>query len=127
MGVEIAQHSIGKVQACRGCSHASLYLAVHRLVGSLIAFLGLTVEIRRNRQLAHGLKYLGKAHLRGIPIEVNPVVSAAGARLGRAPLRLVGGHITPHGGREGKLIVLYLELPRSEEHTSELQSRQYLV
>ena len=87
MAVDVLQHGIGEMKSGSRSSHTAFYLRVNRLIGSLVALLGGTVEIRRNRQLAHGLENLGKGDLRVVPVEVDPIVGSTTLRHHRGSLR----------------------------------------
>src|SRR3712207_8154954 len=66
----------------------------------------------------------GEAHVIGVPLTL-PVLHADGREI---PCRFLIEQSPPRGGRSIYLAWIEpVEPPRSEEHTSELQSRQYLV
>ena len=67
--VALGKHLVGKVQTCRGCCHAAVDVAVHGLVVGEVAFLGATVQVRRNGNLAQRLEHRGKCHFVAIPAE----------------------------------------------------------
>src|SRR3712207_8715403 len=69
---------------------------------------------RRPRAIAEGESQIPPRSLRGAQVLQEPPV------LGTVLLRWLGSHAADAGRRAGAL-------KRSEEHTSELQSRQYLV
>ena len=82
MSVESGQDLRRKVQASRRSSHTALDFRIDSLVGGLVAILRLTVEIRRNRQLTHGINDLGERDFGGdglragrydFPLEINAV------------------------------------------------------
>ena len=77
MRIKILENRIGKVKSGSWSSHTSLDFRINRLIGGLVAFLCLTVEIRRNRQLAYCFENLGERHLIIVPIEVNPIVGSS--------------------------------------------------
>src|SRR3712207_7485454 len=72
---------------------------------------------------------LFRSHVRR-DVDVGGVVEAGLGGVERAVLRRsVAGHVDLEGGREGPVALHVADVVRrrSEEHTSELQSRQYLV
>ena len=101
MGVDVFQHLVGKVQACRGSRHAALNLGINRLVSGLVALLGLAVEVWRNGKLAHGVKNLGEVDLGCVPLEIDPIVGAPTLLYGLAPV---------HRCRQGELVAFYLKV-----------------
>ena len=63
------------MESGRGGSHRPFDLGIDGLVGGLVALLGLTVEIWRDGQLAHGVDNLRKTHI-PTPREVDTVRGA---------------------------------------------------
>ena len=49
VGIQIGQHAFGEMESGRGGSHAAFDFRVHRLVGRLVAFLCLAVQVVRPR------------------------------------------------------------------------------
>ena len=68
VGIDIPQHALREVQSCRRSCHTAFDLRVHRLVGRLVALLCIAIQVRRNRQFAHGVQDVGKRHT-GRPLQ----------------------------------------------------------
>ena len=66
-GMQVCQYFLCKMQSCRRCCHTALDTRINGLVGLQIALFGLTVEVRRDRQFAGCIEYLGKRHILFIP------------------------------------------------------------
>src|SRR3712207_7589054 len=66
------------------------------------------------------------AHLRILQREA-PTAPAVSPSTGRSIPAQLPADVTGFAGREAQIEALDALVPRSEEHTSELQSRQYLV
>ena len=96
---ECVEHAGREVQSgCRG-SYGAFYLGVNRLIGLLVAFLCLAVQVGRDGQLAEHFEDVGKGHLRIVPAEVHPVTGAAAlAPLGSQRQRAsFYGHLAAQG------------------------------
>ena len=59
-GIDVLEHALREVQASRWSRHRTLYLRIDRLVGRLVALLGLSVQVGRDGQLADGIDDFGK-------------------------------------------------------------------
>ena len=77
VGIQIGQHAFGEMESGRGGSHAAFDFRVHRLVGRLVAFLCLAVQVGRDGQFAHGFQNFSPSRLFVVPFKVNPVAGAA--------------------------------------------------
>ena len=59
-GIDILQYSFCKVQSGSRSRHTALDLGIDRLIGGLVALLGLAIEIGWNGQFTHRVENLGK-------------------------------------------------------------------
>ena len=113
------------METCRRSSYRTFDLGIDGLIGSLVALLCFTVEIRRNWQLTHCVYNLGKAgitrpgkvdavrgtmnrtsggtHVNGLPIELNHSVKGAFLPFFQISYQTVPGALTC--GLEHQLVV----------------------
>ena len=61
-GINRLQYAFRKVESCSRSSHRALNFGIYGLIGLHIALLRLTIQVGRNGQFAHCLKYLGKGN-----------------------------------------------------------------
>ena len=78
--IYLLQHTLCKVQACRGGCHTALDTAVHGLIGNQVRCLSLAVEIWRDRQFAYGIQDFRPGGIPS-PLEIHQVRGTAGLTL----------------------------------------------
>ena len=61
---------------CRGC-HAAFDFGIYGLVGGLVAFLRLAVQVGGDGQFAHGFQHIGPGHVAAVPFEFHQVACPA--------------------------------------------------
>ena len=63
MGIDIGQYLGGEMQSCCGSCHRTLNLGIYCLIGGLVALLGFSIQVWRNRQFAHSVDDFCETHI----------------------------------------------------------------
>ncbi len=71
--VEVCEHLRCEVESRCWCSHTSFYFRIYGLIGSFVAFLCFSVEIRRYREFASHIEYICKVYICIVPFEIHPL------------------------------------------------------
>ena len=96
--VDGGKHLGGEMQAGGGGGDAALDLRVDGLVGALVAFLGLAVQVGWDREFADSIKHLGEG--RGLQIPGSRGLQIPGSRFPFEVYAVAGAMLRSSGGTE---------------------------
>ena len=63
LGTQAIKHLIGEMQTSSRCCYGTFDARIDGLIGGLVAILGFTIEVWRNRQFTNGIEDLSKADI----------------------------------------------------------------